>query len=211
MPAQQQGFPRLNTPFVDLGRDGIISIPWYRFLITLWNRTGGSNASGVIAPGLMQPFGGQAANIPDGWLLCDGTAVSRSTFDLLFGAIGTTWGSGDGSTTFNLPNLNGKFFVAAGGGYLPGATGGADSYNLTVGQLPSHSHTVVDPGHAHTQQVVSNNTAGTAGSQGASAANTTSVGTTDSHTTGITIGNTGSGDAIDNRPAYAAALMLIKF
>lgn len=54
--------------------------------------------------GMMKPWGGTSANVPQGWLECDGSAVSRSTFDQLFGAIGTKYGVGDGTTTFNLPN-----------------------------------------------------------------------------------------------------------
>ena len=44
--------------------------------------------------------------IPSGWLLCDGAAISRSSYSSLYSVISTTWGSGDGSTTFNLPNFN---------------------------------------------------------------------------------------------------------
>ena len=51
--------------------------------------------------------------IPAGWLLCDGSAVSRTDYAKLFGAIGTTWGAGDGSTTFNLPNSIGRFAEGA--------------------------------------------------------------------------------------------------
>lgn len=58
--------------------------------------------------GIMQ-FGGTTA--PTGWLICDGSAVSRTTYAELFSAIGTSYGSGDGSTTFNLPNLKGKVAV----------------------------------------------------------------------------------------------------
>lgn len=65
-------------------------------------------AMGVINPvGVVQAFAGSTT--PDGWLLCDGSAVSRTTYAALFEAIGTTYGSGDGSTTFNLPNLTDKF------------------------------------------------------------------------------------------------------
>ena len=52
-----------------------------------------------------------AGDAPDGWLKCDGAAISRTTYADLFSAIGTTWGAGNGTTTFNLPNLNGKFLV----------------------------------------------------------------------------------------------------
>lgn len=55
--------------------------------------------------GTVLPFAGEAA--PNGWLLCYGQAISRTTYSTLFGIIGTTYGTGDGSTTFNLPDLRG--------------------------------------------------------------------------------------------------------
>ena len=57
--------------------------------------------------GSVQAFAGATA--PDGWLLCDGTAISRTTFATLYGAIGVAHGAGDGSTTFNLPDHRGRF------------------------------------------------------------------------------------------------------
>lgn len=62
--------------------------------------------------GTILPFG--SATIPSGWLLCDGTAISRTTYSELFAVIGTAFGSGDGSTTFNLPDLRGEFLRGAG-------------------------------------------------------------------------------------------------
>lgn len=62
--------------------------------------------SGIIPPGVTLPYAGTSA--PNGWLLCYGQAVSRTTYSGLFAAIGTTYGSGDGSTTFNLPDCRGR-------------------------------------------------------------------------------------------------------
>ncbi len=59
--------------------------------------------------GTIQPFGGVTALVPGGWLVCDGSAVSRTTYAGLFAVIGTNFGAGDGSTTFNLPDLRGRF------------------------------------------------------------------------------------------------------
>ncbi|HET8871838.1 MAG TPA: phage tail protein [Aquabacterium sp.] len=63
-------------------------------------------------PGDLKPTAASAA--PSGWLLCDGSAVSRTTYAALFAAVGTTFGAGDGSTTFNLPNGAGRGFIGAG-------------------------------------------------------------------------------------------------
>ena len=65
----------------------------------------------VIPPGTIQSFGGQS--VPTGWLLCDGSTVSRSTYSALFDAIGTVHGQGNGSTTFHLPDLRGRFLRGA--------------------------------------------------------------------------------------------------
>lgn len=97
--------------------------------------------------GIMQQFAGSTA--PTGWLLCNGAAISRATYAALFAIIGTTYGAGDGSTTFNLPDLQNRVAVGAGGGKSLGTTGGAASATptgtvgnttLTLAQLPSHRH-----------------------------------------------------------------------
>lgn len=101
-----------------------------------------------------------ATSAPSGWLLCSGAAVSRTTYAALFAVIGTTYGAGDGSTTFNLPDLRGR--VAAGldnmggtdAGRLDwantiGTTGGAQNHTLTTAEMPSHTH--IQDAHTHTQ------------------------------------------------------------
>ena len=93
-------------------------------------------------------------SIPAGYLLCDGTAVSRTTYAALFAAIGTSEGVGDGSTTFNLPNLKGKMVVgqdpADGSFDVVGETGGAKTHTVANGNLPGHTHTVSDHVHGMT-------------------------------------------------------------
>lgn len=147
-----------------------------------------NRASGIVTitaaqqtpAGVLSPFAGSAA--PAGWLLAYGQAVSRTTYANLFAAIGTTYGAGDGSTTFNVPDLRGRVIAALdnmGGtdaGRLDwantlGTNGGAQTVALAAGNIPththainhdhplggSHSHTIniSDPGHSHTIDTLS--------------------------------------------------------
>jgi microcystin-dependent protein len=102
-----------------------------------------------IPAGVIMAWG--ASDAPANWLICDGAAVSRSTYASLFNAIGTTYGSGDGSTTFNLPDLRGRIPVGKNGGSFGtlGATGGTETVTLTESQMPSHTH--IQNSHNHTQ------------------------------------------------------------
>ena len=98
--------------------------------------------SSILPPGVVVSYAGP--NIPSGWLFCDGSAISRTTYADLFAAIGGYYGAGDGSTTFNIPNCVGR--VAAYYGSLA-ATGGASTMTLSTGHLPSHAHTLGN--HTH--------------------------------------------------------------
>lgn len=100
--------------------------------------------------GIVIPFGGATA--PEGWLLCDGSAVSRADYADLFTAIGTTYGSGDGSTTFNLPDLSGRVVIGVSQSHALGTTGGEASHVLTESELPTHVHEV--PQHGHGNDIV---------------------------------------------------------
>lgn len=86
--------------------------------------------------------------IPYGWLECNGAAISRSTYAALFGRIGTTYGSGDGSTTFNIPDMRGYFARGwdDGAGRDPGRAIGTTQADA----FKSHNHGINDPGHTHT-------------------------------------------------------------
>jgi len=156
--------------------------------------------------GSIQPWGGPVASIPSGFLLCNDQAVSRITFANLFDVIGTFYGIGDGSSTFNVPDLRAKFPRGAANAADPGSEGGEDTHALTEGELATHSHGVTDAGHVHTIPA-----SGSAGSVDI-ALNSAASGTvnTSSVTTGVTIDNTGSGTAHENRPVFQEVLYIIK-
>lgn len=98
---------------------------------------------------MSQPFVGQLAIFagsfaPVGWAFCNGQALAIDQNPVLFQLIGTTYG-GDGQTTFNLPDLQGRVPVHQGqgpglSGFVQGQTGGAESVTLTTQQLPTHTH-----------------------------------------------------------------------
>lgn len=105
---------------------------------------------------LLNPIGtiieSASANTPPGYLLCNGAAVSRTTYARLFSEIGTTYGAGDGSTTFNLPDRRGRTGIGAGQGTgltnrTLGGSLGAEDHTLTVSEIPAHSHTYVRNGN----------------------------------------------------------------
>lgn len=106
-----------------------------------------SGGGGGSAPaGSILMFGGTTA--PTGWLLCNGSAVSRTTYATLFTAIGTNYGVGDGSSTFNLPDLQGRMPVGKGTHTDVVNLGQSDNTNV-ANRRPKHAHTVLDPGHSH--------------------------------------------------------------
>jgi len=165
--------------------------------------TWADKVDGVLA-GFIQMYG--AASAPTGWLLCNGAAVSRSTYATLFALIGTTYGAGDGSSTFNVPDMRDKFPVGSGSTYALNATGGsADS------TLPSHTHTatVTDSGHNHTYlepQFEDGGGGGESEIQNRSTQNTSTA------TTGITVANSteGSSPTNTNLPPYRGINFIIK-
>lgn len=95
--------------------------------------------------GSIIPFAG--STIPEGFLVCNGAAVSRDTYADLFSVIGTTFGAGDGLNTFNLPNLMGRVAMCDSANYSLGTSGGEETHTLDDTELASHSHAV--PPHSH--------------------------------------------------------------
>lgn len=95
-----------------------------------------------IPVGSIIPYGNSV--VPETYLLCNGQAVSRTDYPELFGIIGTTFGSGDGSTTFNVPDYRDKFVLGAGGDVALAETGGEKEVALTIDEMPAHTHPVKD-------------------------------------------------------------------
>ena len=127
---------------------------------------------------------------PQNWLLCDGREISRTTYSELFAAIGTVWGAGDGSTSFNIPDYRDKFVLGAGGEVDLAETGGEKEVTLTVDQIPPHSHRYSEP--VSTQNVTTGNYA---------IKNWIQHAQTDS---------TGGGQAHNNMPPYVGTYYIIK-
>lgn len=112
------------------------------YLTPTWS---GSGLTWVLPAGMISPYAWSYA--PTGWLLSDGSQVSRATYSALFSAIGTTYWSGDWSTTFHLPDLRGKVTVGKNAFDTEfdtlGETWGEKTHTLTVAEMPTHSHWVL--------------------------------------------------------------------
>jgi len=158
-------------------------------------------------------WGSSAPN--SSFVLAYGQAISRTTYSTLFSLLSTTYGSGDGSTTFNVPDLRGRVIagkddmggsaasrigsVSTDNGTIVGATlgstGGSPTHVLTSGEMPTHTHSVTDPGHTHgTSKTLWGSEASGSAAAGGPAFVMTAA-TINSATTGISIQNAGSGGA----------------
>lgn len=138
-----------------------------------------------------------------GWMLCDGRSLSRTDFSDLFAIIGTSFGS-DNAGTFKLPDTRGR--VVAGVGQGAGLTNrnlgdtvGEERHTLTITEMPSHTHTINDPGHSHTYiNNVNDQGVNTLTTQNDAADQADVNQTSGTSTTGITINATGGGNSHNN-------------
>jgi microcystin-dependent protein len=146
---------------------------------------------------------------PTGWLLCDGSAVLRATYSALFTLIGTAYGAGDGSTTFNVPDLRGRVPVGKGSHANVDVLGDNDGSALANRQ-PGHRHTVTDPGHQHGVSIY-NSGGGSIFSHDFIQTNDTPAAAplTNSATTGISIAAAGASAPLDT-PAFVVLNFIIK-
>ena len=175
--------------------------------------------------GVVADFAGP--NPPPGWLACDGRSVSRTTYSQLFAAIGTAWGAGDGSTTFNLPPANGR--AAIGAGSVTDANGtvrtysfaqrvGRVSYTLLQANVPNytiytdtvaaHSHggaTVGAGSHAHTTDAQGTHSHAGSTANGGDHFHTGYTSGDGAHAHNTYLPNTGTGAAAGGAPVMSTA------
>jgi microcystin-dependent protein len=171
-----------------------------------------------IPAGAVMDFAG--ATPPDGWLLCGGQAVSRTTFANLYAAIGLVWGAGDGISTFNVPDLRG--YVVAGkddmatgaagrlnsyiAGTTLGAAGGVEEHTLSAAEMPYHTH--VTPNHSHSATVFAaymNYQGSARGGSGTFSIDNTTIGVSVSGSGDI--GTTGAGGGATHRNLQPTRIM----
>lgn len=149
--------PHISQPIVEIVDDsgkkqlGILTRPWQRFFSQMYQRTGEEDdkvAAGVNVADLKATASSTA---PSGWLICNGAAKSRTTFSSLFVAIGTTYGVGDGSTTFNIPDGVGRVLIGAGTGAgltarTRGDEDGEETHLTDITEMPNHGHSLNNAG-----------------------------------------------------------------
>jgi microcystin-dependent protein len=172
------------------------------------------------------------SSAPSGYLLCNGAAVSRTTYAALYAVYGTTFGVGDGSTTFNVPDFSGRMPIGVNGTYTLAATGGAATTTISSANLPSHTHSFsATTGSMSANASHQHGVLGSAGyhyvadggqNNGGSASNPFSLGSENygnyttsqnldhTHSVSGTTGSTGSGTAATTISPYLGIYYIIK-
>jgi len=210
--------------------------------------TGNQGPAGATGPQGVQGVAGDSAlvgsiqmyastNPPTNWLICDGSAVSRTGYAALYAVCGTVFGTGDGSTTFNIPDLRGRCPIGTGSGAgltgrALGGKGGEETHVLVTTEMANHTHTatatssdsghahgVYDPQHAHSYQTaIGAGNSWTSGSGWAFGGATTQNAPTNvslysasaNVTTTVTVAATGGGGAHNNMPPFLGIAFIIK-
>lgn len=196
---------------------------------TKWNLLGGNDASfhdgtgindqaivwrhlqtDMIPTGVVWQWTGNSAPSSN-WLICDGSAVSRTTYAALYAVIGVTFGAGDGTTTFNLPDYRGRVPVGKNGGTFTsiGTTGGEEQHTLSWNEMPVHNHGVNDPGHNHGISWVGTSVSGYGWVDGPHQ-RSSGFAYTGGSGTGISIQNAGSGWSHNNIQPFITINFIIK-
>ncbi len=154
-PAGSPSAPTLTQNAGVLWQEGLAQVAVANAFATITNGDITRERAWVLAdyPGKIEPCALSAA--PSGWLLCAGQAVDRDDYRDLFDAIGTDYGAGDGSTTFNVPDLRGRVFagldnmggssanrVTDSGADSVGGVYGSETHTLAASEIPAHTHTI---------------------------------------------------------------------
>lgn len=160
------------------------AIEWWNTGTSAWDAVAAPGGGAGLPTGVIVPFAGLSPAVPAGYLLCDGSAVSRTTYAALFALVGSTFGAGDGVTTFNVPTLTSRFVQGAANDGSVASSGGAVSPAVT------------DPGHTH--PIVANGARG----PGAGVPTFNPPGVTGAGATGISIA--------DGRPPFLQLHWIIK-
>jgi len=187
------------------------------------------NGQLLLPVGLIMPYAG--SEIPDGWLICDGSEIPKSQYTRLYESVGDIYGTPGNANNFLLPDLRGRTLIGTGDGpsltnRVLGATGGAETHTLTSAEIPAHTHTgTTDSAGAHnhtvsnTVQKTGNNTPGSldneSGAGGTEIDNiataTISTSTEPDHAHSFTTNATGSGDAHNNMQPFIALNYIIRY
>ena len=179
----------------------------------------GANLTGIegIPTATIVPW--SSASVPSGFLECNGAAVSRSTYSALFAIVGTTYGAGDGATTFNVPDLQDNVAIGKSGTKALASTGGANTVTstgnvggstanatLSTAQLASHSHSINELGRNPGTQVNKNDARFGPANFWTQNTENTGSGTGHSHNMSATF----SGDATSVVQPYLTVIYIIK-